>query len=221
MGAFVNATATDLAGNTSEYSDCISVGLGNDSWPGAQRLFPGGGASSAVVDDQYLDQPGQSRWYKFTVEPGSRVIATLTNLPANYDLSIYKDIAGAFRDLDSPADLARLGAEFAPNSFSPDSFSPDSFSPDSFSPDSFSPDSFSPDSFSPDSLQPGLLQLGHLQPGQLQPGQLQPGLLQSGQLQPRLFQSGLLQPGQLQPGLLQPGLFLQRPDPQPDRRLRV
>ena len=104
---------------------------------------------------QYLDIQGQSRWYKFQVQPESRVTVTLTDLPANYDLTLYKDIASAFQTLiKSSVDLVRLGAEFAPDAFSPDAFSPDAFSPDAFSPDAFSPDAFSPDAFSPDAFSP-------------------------------------------------------------------
>jgi hypothetical protein len=118
--------------------------VANDSWPHALQID----ASGAATVKQYIDQPGQSRWYKFTVQPGSRVLATLTSLPANYDLTLYKDISAAFRSVSSPGDLVRLGAEFAPEAFSR-CFQPDAFSPDAFSPDAFSPDAFSPDA-SPD-----------------------------------------------------------------------
>ncbi len=144
-GQAVTATATDDSnGNTSEFSRCVVMGAGNDAWTRAQDLTLGGNPFSASVDE-YLDMPGQSRWYKFSVQPGSKVIITLTGLPANYDLALYKDIAAAYQTITSPQDLVRLGAEFAPDNFSPDNFSPDNFSPDNFSPDNFSPDNFSPD----------------------------------------------------------------------------
>ena len=41
--------------------------------------------------DQSLDSLDQTRWYKFAVQPESRVVVTLTGLPANYDLVLYKD----------------------------------------------------------------------------------------------------------------------------------
>ena len=88
------------------------------------------------------------------MQPESRLVVTLTDLPANYDLTVYRDIAAAFDDVTSQADLVQLGAEFAPDAFSPDAFSPDAFSPDAFSPDAFSPDAFSPDAFSPDAFSP-------------------------------------------------------------------
>ena len=152
-GQFVAATATDASGATSALSACVAAGPGNDSWPHAMRLTLAGVTPSASVD-QYLDMFNQARWFKFTIQPGSKVVLALTQLPANYDLTLYKDIAAAYRTISTTQDLVRLGAEFAPDTFSPDTFSPDTFSPDTFSPDAFSPDSFSPDTFSPDTFSP-------------------------------------------------------------------
>jgi hypothetical protein len=126
-----------------------------------------------------LDKEGQARWYKFHIEPNSKLIVKLTGLPANYDLTVYKDISATFQALnaqalDSVQDLNQLGAEFAPDSFSPDSFSPDSFSPDSFSPDSFSTDSFSPDSFSPDSFSPDSFSADAFTPDSFSPDSFSP-----------------------------------------------
>jgi predicted outer membrane repeat protein len=104
--------------------------------------------------DRYLDVPGQSRWYKFTIQPSSQVIVTLTGLPDNYDLALYKDISQAYAELNSAEDLVHLSAEFAPDAFSPDTYSPDTYSPSTFSPDTYSPDTFSPDTYSPDTYSP-------------------------------------------------------------------
>ena len=140
--------------------------LHNHSWTTAHQLdlhpqTPSSPTLTAGIDE-HLTKQDESAWFKFRVQPGSQVVVTLTNTPANYQLALYKDIDKTYKALTTPssdADVNRLNAEFAPDpshpdSFSPDSFSPDSFSPDSFSPDSFSPDSFSPDSFSPDSFSP-------------------------------------------------------------------
>ncbi|HWQ83225.1 MAG TPA: tandem-95 repeat protein, partial [Anaerolineales bacterium] len=102
----------------------------------------------------FIDLPGQSRWYKFNVQPGSKLVISLTGLAANYDLTLYKDIAQAFKTLNSPADLLRLDAEFAPEAFSPEAFSPEAFSPEAFSPEAFSPEAFSPEAFSPEAFSP-------------------------------------------------------------------
>src|SRR3990172_5350107 len=146
--SFVTATATAPDGSTSEFSPCVTASPGNDNWTDALSLTPDPFTGTPASASHFLDLKGQSRWYKFNVNPESRVIVTLTNLPDNYDLTLYKDISQAFQTLTTPGDLLRLGAEFAPDAFSPDAFSPDAFSPDAFSPDAFSPDAFSPDAFS-------------------------------------------------------------------------
>ncbi len=148
-GQFVTATATatDATGNTSEFSACTRVDLNNVSWPRALKLNSGGG-----VVEQSLDKLGQSRWYKFHVDPNSRVTATLTNLPANYDLTIYKDINAAFQadlaTLNGSQDLLKLNAEFAPDAFALDGFAAGARSPDGFAAGARSPDAFAPDAFS-------------------------------------------------------------------------
>ncbi|HEX6304597.1 MAG TPA: choice-of-anchor Q domain-containing protein [Anaerolineales bacterium] len=153
-GHFINATATAPGGNTSEYSACISVGPGNDSWPGASTLSFSGNNASA---DGLIDQLGQSRWYKFNGVPNSRVIVTLTNLAVNYDLTVYTDIRAAFEAIvfegsSDLEDLTLLSAEFAADAFSADAFSADAFSADAFSADAFSADAFSADAFSADAF---------------------------------------------------------------------
>ncbi len=137
-GQFVTATATDPDGNTSEFSPCIVTGAGNDTWPRALRLEPTlEGPILTASASQYLDLLDQSRWYKIHIEPGTKVKVTLEDLPANYDLTLYKDIRETYDALTIPSDnsdLTKLNAEFAPDSWSPDSWSPDSWSPDSWSP---------------------------------------------------------------------------------------
>jgi CSLREA domain-containing protein len=161
-GQFITATATDAGGNTSEFSACTRVDADNTSWPKAQNLNPGGENDPAVVE-QSLDKLGQSRWYKFKVDPNSKVTVTLTDLPANYDLTIYKDIDAAFKAdlaaLNEPQDLLKLNAEFAPDAFAPDAFAPASRSSDTFAPASrsalaFSPDVFAAEVFAPASRSP-------------------------------------------------------------------
>jgi hypothetical protein len=169
-GQFVTATATDANGSTSEFSPCIVAGPNNDSWVTALRV---NADNLPVSVDQYLAQEGQSRWYKFKVQPGSRVVIMLTGLPANYDLSLYKDISDTLKALNSEALLnstqspqpsarnlprmpspdvfhRRLHRCVYPDAFTPDAFTPDAFTPDAFTPDAFTPDAFTPDAFAPD-----------------------------------------------------------------------
>jgi len=152
----------------------VPIDLHNHSWPRAFRLDTLSTPNTPVAISEHLFKLDQSAWFKYKVQPGGKVVLTLTGLPANYDLTLYKDIATAFNALNSPKDLTKLQAEFAPDSFSPDSFSPDSFSPDSFSPDSFSPDSFSPDSFSPDSFSPDSFSPDSFSPDSFSPDSFSP-----------------------------------------------
>jgi CSLREA domain-containing protein len=186
-GYYVTATATDSSGNTSEFSPCVIVGPDNDIWPRAFRVTPGDDVSPAVVDGHYIDVPGRSRWYKFSIEPNSKVIVSLTHLAADYDLFLYKDIQATFDELTNPDqnDLLRLSAEFAPGSPSPGSPSPGSPSPGSPSPgspspgspslDAYAPGSPSPGSPSPGSPSPGSPSLYDFAPGSPSPGSPSPG----------------------------------------------
>ena len=162
LNHFLTATANDGDGNTSEFGPCQAVGPNNVTWPLAYRLplsMPTAPDASILHGeiDQYLSRPGQSRWYKISVTPQSKLTVKLTNLPANYDLTLFKDIAQVYQSLNPPhslTDLAQLGAEFAPDAFSPDVYSPDVYSPDVYSPDMYSPDVYSPDVYSPDVYSP-------------------------------------------------------------------
>ena len=85
----------------------------------------------------------------------------MTDLPADYNLVVYKDILKAYNadraamsNPDTEQVLEQLGAEFAPEAFSPEAFSPEAFSPEAFSPEAFSPEAFSPEAFSPEAFSP-------------------------------------------------------------------
>ncbi len=202
-GQFVTATAIDPNGNVSGSSPCVTAGPGNDAWTRALRL-PLLGSSSVIsaTASHYVDLQGQSRWYKFSVQPGSKAIIALTNLPANYDLTVYKDISATLQSLleiNSQQDLSRLGAEFANDAFSPDQFSSDAFSPDQFSPDQFSPDQFSPDQFSPDQFSPDQFSPDQFSPDQFSPDQFSPDQFSPDQFSPDQFSPDQFSPDQFSP----------------------
>ncbi|NNC75586.1 MAG: hypothetical protein HKN93_08765, partial [Acidimicrobiia bacterium] len=118
-------------------SPCIVIGPDNDSWT---RALPIELTGNAGIGDGYIDQAGQTRWYSFSVTPGAVATVTLSGLPADYDLAVFKDIRQAYTDLANPLeDLNRLSAEFAPSVFSPSVFSPSVFSPSVFSPEAYAP----------------------------------------------------------------------------------
>ncbi|MCL4266832.1 MAG: CSLREA domain-containing protein [Anaerolineae bacterium] len=206
LNSFVTATATDPDGNTSELSDCVVVSPGNTSWVTALPLdvLPDMGPTAV---GQYLDQPGQSRWYKFPVQPGSQVIVTLTDLPDNYDLTIYKDIAQAYNDLLSPQDLPRFDAEFAPEAFSPEAFSPEAFSPEAFSPEAFSPEAFSPEAFSPEAFSPEAFSPEAFSPEAFSPEAFSPDAFSPEAFSPEAFSPEAFSPEAFSPEAFSPEAF--------------
>ncbi|MBK8901813.1 MAG: CSLREA domain-containing protein [Anaerolineaceae bacterium] len=212
-----NASLTALAtgyDGTSEFSRCIRLGLGNDSWPRALDLELTPDSVSPEVQtaeiSQHLDLAGQSRWYKFAVQPNSQLVITLTDLPANYDLTVYKDIAAeweSLQTLDDTTDLVSLTAEFAPDAFSPDAFSPDAFSPDAFSPDAFSPDAFSPDAFSPDAFSPDAFSPDAFSPDAFSPDAFSPDAFSPDAFSPDAFSPDAFSPDAFSPDAFSPDAF--------------
>ena len=114
----------------------------NLSWPTALTV----GANSST--DGGILTSGEERWYRFPVQPGSRVGVDLSNLPADYDLTLFTDIDQAFGSLTSVEDLTKLSAEFAGDAFAQSVFSPSVFAQSVFSPSVFSQSVFSPSVFS-------------------------------------------------------------------------
>ncbi len=162
---------------------------------------------SSIDLKAYIDRQGQSLWYKFAVKPDSKLLITLTELPANYDLALYKDIAEAFKNLTSSQDLTKLSAEFAPDTFSPDTFSPDTFSPDTFSPDTFSPDTFSPDTFSPDTFSPDTFSPDTFSPDTFSPDTFSPDTFSPDTFSPDTFSPDTFSPDTFSPDTFSPDTF--------------
>src|SRR5439155_1564804 len=123
----VDVTVTDVNNNTASCSfEVVVLDPPNVTWPQALPLDLGVNLGTRqVAFDECINAPDQSRWFKFKVKPGSRLIVTLTGLPANYDLVLFKDIAKTFAELTSltsQQDLLHLSAEFASDAFSPAAF---------------------------------------------------------------------------------------------------
>ena len=152
--------------------------------------------------EQRITQPGESRWYKFTVQPESRLIIALTDLPANYDLTVYKDIAEVYQSLvtlTDTNDLEELDAEFAPAAFSPAAFSPAAFSPAAFSPAAFSPAAFSPAAFSPAAFSPAAFSPAAFSPAAFSPAAFSPAAFSPDAFSPAAFSPAAFSPAAFSP----------------------
>ncbi|MFN2138173.1 MAG: Ig-like domain-containing protein [Candidatus Promineifilaceae bacterium] len=148
--AGIYSTATDIDGNTSELSPCIHVDENNTVWPAGKLLsiVPGG---PAVIATQFLDLPGQSRWYRFPIVPNSDVAITLSNLNKNFDVALFTDLFAAYAEQVSETDvnLNIIGAESAPTNFNPTNFNPTNFNSTIWNPTNFNPTNFNPTNFNP------------------------------------------------------------------------
>ncbi|MGA8847826.1 MAG: Ig-like domain-containing protein [Nocardioides sp.] len=146
----VTCSATNSRGASSTETFIVRVWVDepNLAWTTATTL----GADDVV--NGTLRLPGMGLWYRLPVQPDSIIQVDLTQLAADYDLTVFGDIGAAFNEALTPSDLNRLTAEFAADAFSPSAFSPSAFSPSAFSPSAFSPSAFSPSAFSPSAFSP-------------------------------------------------------------------
>ena len=178
-------------------SSCQVSSRDNDSWAKAFQLS----GTTATAQD-YLDAPGKARWYKFSVQPGQRIDVSLTGLPADYDLAVFKDIAQAFLAQFNPAtassrDLLKLTAEYAPAVFSPAVFSPAVFSPDAYSPAVFSPAEFSPAVFSPAVFSPAVFSPAVFSPAVFSPAVFSPAVFSPAVFSPAVFSPAVFSPDEI------------------------
>ena len=181
-------------------SACLVSSADNDSWPKALNIL---GASGSARD--YIDAPGRARWYKFSVLPGQRVQVTLSGLPGDYDLAVFKDISAAFFAQLTPAntgELTKLSAEYAPSVFSPSVFSPSVFSPSVFSPDAYAPSVFSPSVFSPSVFSPSVFS-----PSVFSPSVFSPSVFSPSVFSPSVFSPSVFSPSVFSPSVFSPSVF--------------
>jgi CSLREA domain-containing protein len=204
-GTGIRATATDYIGSTSELSDCVAAEENNVVWTQSKELLYG--SENAVK--QYLTTTGEERWYFLAIQPGMDVTIDLFNLPANYDLTVYKDIRKVYDELqgssiDGQFDLDRAGAEnpsevISSSSFSPGAFTPGAFTPGAFTPGAFTPGAFTPGAFTPLAFTPGAFTEDVIAPGAFTPG---------------AFTPGAFTPGAFTPGAFTPNNYLSEVDPE-------
>ena len=144
---FVAAKVTGPGGFRSDYSPCVVEGPDNDTWP---RALPIGGSSTT---QGFLDLPGRERWFKFAVQPGARVQVDLKNLPADYDLVLFRDVKQAYDELTNPTStqqLTKLGAEYAASGFTASGFTASGFTASGFTASGFTASGFTASGFTGD-----------------------------------------------------------------------
>ena len=135
----------------------------NTSWPTAMPLdfvpLPQPDTRRATVD-QYLLQPDGSKWFKFKPGANSWMFVTLTGatsdgkLPANYDITFFKDIQRVYDKLNSSnstVDISFLSAEEAPTAFMPSVYMPSVYMPSVYMPSVYMPSVYMPDKAPPPS----------------------------------------------------------------------
>ena len=192
-GTFVTIALTSP--RTTPASLCQVSSRDNDSWPKAFRLD----GPATVTTRDYIDAPGRARWYKLSVSPGQRLQVLLSDLPADYDLAVFKDIGQTFLKQFDPAtantnELVRLAAETAPSTFSPSTFSPSTFSPSTFSPDAYAPSTFSPSTFSPSVYAPSTFSPSTFSPSTFSPSTFSPSTFSPSTFSPSTFSPSTFSP---------------------------
>ncbi len=210
--AELTVTVTDASGGTAANMIRLSVGCGdNTSWPNACPLELTAVQPNVIgaTIAESLDDPDQSRWFRFAVQPGSQVIVTLTDLPANYDLFLFNDIYAAYLQLATPTadDLVKLGAEYAPAAFSPAAFSGDAYSPAAFSPAAFSPAAFSPAAFSPAAFSPAAFSPAAFSPAAFSPAAFSPAAFSPAAFSPAAFSPAAFSSASVSPAAFSPAAF--------------
>ena len=173
----------------------------NLAWPTALTV----GANSTTAGA--ITATGQDRWYRFPVQPGGRVSVELSDLPADYDMTLFKDIDQAFTDLTTPEDLAKLSAEFAGDAYAPSVFSPSVFSPSVFSPSVFSPSVFSPSVFSPSVFSPSVFSPSVFSPSVFSPSVFSPSVFSPSVFSPSVSLPSVFSPSVFSPSVFSPSVF--------------
>ncbi len=189
-------------GAESAPSPCVVSQSANDSWTSATPL-----SLDASNVQGWIDSAGNARWYKFSVVPGARVTVDLSNLPADYDVFLFKDIAEAYTDLTSVQDLTKLTAEFAPSAFAPSAFAPSAFAPSAFAPSAFAPSAFAPSAFAPSAFAPSAFAPSAFAPSAFAPSAFAPSAFAPSAFAPSAFAPSAFAPSAFAPSAFAPSAF--------------
>ena len=148
------AITAETGGVESDLSTCVVAQPDNEVWPKAATL--NAGATPTTVQG-WLDQEGKSLWYKFHVDPGAQITVDLKNLPADYDVFLFKDIKKAYdaqATLANSKDLTKLSAEFAAVNVAPQGYAPQGYAPQGYAPQAYAPQAYAPQGYAPQAYAP-------------------------------------------------------------------
>ena len=184
--------AARAPGSISGPSGCIVAGPDNDSWTRAADILLTNVVGEPAVGDAsgFIDDVGTTRWFKLQIVPGARATIELFGLPADYDLTVFKDITQAFAELAGATDvkaLNQLGAEFAPSAFTPSAFTPSAFTPSAFTPSAFTPSAFTPSAFTPSVFTPSAFTPSAFTPSAFTPSAFTPSAFTPSAFTPSAF----------------------------------
>ena len=150
-----NYAATRIVGpapQVSDLSECIVAGPNNNNWTAALSLVLDSGGNASV--NGFLDAEGNARWFKVSVVPGAKLTVDLSDMPDDYDLLVFKDIAQAYDTLTGPEDLTRISAEFAPSAYAPSAYAPSAYAPSAYAPSAYAPSAYAPSAYAPSAYAP-------------------------------------------------------------------
>ncbi len=141
------ASTPGVAGKISDFGPCVVYSPENDTWPRALDITPSGSGTSTPGIGTWIDQPGVGRWFKVHVVPGGSVTLDLANLPADYDVYLFRDIAQAYGQLTGTTDLTQLSAQFAGSGFAGSGFAGSGFAGSGFAGSGFAGSGFAGSGF--------------------------------------------------------------------------
>jgi sugar lactone lactonase YvrE len=147
----------------------------------------GNGEADAVNTNQYISNPDGSKWFKFRAAAGSRITLTLSGaitdsvLPANFDLTLHKDVEDTYKELITTTDrlestLRAAPSQYLPSQYLPSQYLPSQYLPSQYLPSQYLPSQYLPSQYLPSQYLPSQYLPSQYLPSQYLPSQYLPGV---------------------------------------------
>jgi sugar lactone lactonase YvrE len=140
----------------------------------------GNGMSDAENNNQYIISPNGSKWFKFKAAAGSRITLKLSGvvsdsvLPANFDLTLHKDVEDTYTELISTTDRLETNLRAAPSQYLPSQYLPSQYLPSQYLPSQYLPSQYLPSQYLPSQYLPSQYLPSQYLPSQYLPSQYLP-----------------------------------------------